>query len=167
MGHRQFGYVGPTRILDATRGQPPGVELMSGRDLRARIPARSGEQVIWTYVVSCDGVLVIADRHREHVVCAGRRPVLTAGELITEVGDDGHVLIVGVSNQSTGYCPDASSFPAFAEAARAAGLEPPDWWTFACEFRRCGSCGALQIVKDEWFVCWECEADLPLDYNVQ
>ena len=49
-------------------------------------------------VVGLDGALRIADRHSEHVSCAGEREVLAAGEMFFA---DGRV--ARVSNQSSGF----------------------------------------------------------------
>jgi transcription initiation factor TFIIIB Brf1 subunit/transcription initiation factor TFIIB len=32
-------------------------------------------------------------------------------------------------------------------------------------FRRCPACGERNIVKDDWFVCGVCGADLPTVWN--
>jgi hypothetical protein len=68
-----------------------------------------------TFVVDEQGSLLVADRRSEHVACSGGRPVLSAGEMFFSVSDVG-IEVVGVSNQSTGFCPEPESWPAIAAA---------------------------------------------------
>ena len=63
------------------------------------------EEVVTTFVVGLDGVMAVANRHSEHVACAGLQPVLAVGEVTFSREKDGSEVIV-VSNRSTGYCPD-------------------------------------------------------------
>ena len=55
----------------------------------------------------------LADRHSEHVACAGGGPVLSAGEMFFLL-EDSRAAVVEVSNQSTGYWPETSSLTAVA-----------------------------------------------------
>ncbi|MFD7446072.1 hypothetical protein [Streptomyces sp. NPDC059909] len=71
-----------------------------------------------------------------------------------------------VSNQSTGYCPDVSSWPAVAQALDCAGLERPSSFTHEVVFRRCPGCQELSIVREDDFVCVFCGSDLPEAWNV-
>jgi len=64
--------------------------------------------LIVTFVIDQSGTLLVADRQSEHVACAGRQPVLSAGEMTFLVS--GKVVeMAEVSNQSTGYCPEPES----------------------------------------------------------
>jgi hypothetical protein len=72
---------------------------------------------------------------------------------------------VGASNQSTGYCPDPDCWPAVAAALDRAGIPHPGRFTVEVIFRRCPSCGERNLVKDDWFVCALCEAELPREWN--
>jgi hypothetical protein len=128
-------------------------------------PLAAGEVTV-TFVVTEGGVLLVADRHSEHVACAGGGPVRAAGELSFALGA-GRVTVTRVSNQSTGYCPEPESWGAVVGALRAAGLEPPAGFDPRCEFRRCAGCGSLNLVKCGVFECAVCGADLPREYNVQ
>ncbi|MBY8878018.1 hypothetical protein K7862_10295 [Streptomyces sp. PLK6-54] len=119
----------------------------------------------FTFVVGADGVLRLAARRSEHVVCAGGEPVLSAGEMAF-TREAGRWAVAEVSNQSTGYCPDGTSWPAVADALRRAGVEAPDGFTHAVVFRRCPACAQLNLVREDDFVCVFCEADLPARWNV-
>ena len=77
------------------------------------------------------------------------------------------VELAEVSNQSTGYCPEPESWPTVAAALTQAGLQPPDGFTLACEFRRCPKCNGITLVKDGVLRCGMCDAALPSAYNVQ
>ena len=166
---RTYRYVGPQRIAERIRPEQAGVPIGSPRDVRAWVgntaQVPSGGLVIATFVVDAAGILLVADRRSEHVACAGGRPVRSAGEVTFAVGRS--VAVAGVSNQSTGYCPEPASWPAVAAALAAAGLEPPAAFALACEFRRCVACGTLTLVKDGVFECAVCGAHLPAAYNCQ
>lgn len=154
---RLYRYVGPPDIARDLRDAPPGHEVSSADALRAALASlapNAREPVTCTFVVDELGVLRIADRSSEHVACAGFRPVMAAGELTFD--DEGEV--VDASNQSTGFCPEPSSWDAL---ARALGDIPhPHGWTAAFEFRRCSDCGERAIVKDEVYEC-VCGGELP------
>src|SRR5262245_38567290 len=144
---RLYRYIGPKRIADRATPTPAGTPIRSAADV-ARWVRESGQQpgpdgcVIATFVVDAAGVLLVADRRCEHVACAGRQPVQSAGE-ITFRGGGRTVEVAAVSNQSTGYCPEPESWPAVVAALSAAGLEPPEGFALACQFRRCLGCGSL------------------------
>lgn len=88
---------------------------------------------------------------------------IAAGELRLERRPEGWVA-TDVSKQSTGYGPpDASCWDAVSAALDALQVAHPDTWTTVLQFRKCASCGEINIVKDGWLVCSVCEADLPGD----
>jgi hypothetical protein len=87
--------------------------------------------------------------------------VLAAGE----VRFSRSLAVVDLTNQSTGYCPDVDCWRAVAPALQLAGVEPPSTWTHAFVFRRCSACEGLNVVKDGWFVCALCDAELPREWN--
>src|SRR5262249_2946114 len=130
---KRYRYVGPREI--AAAGGEPGRAIASAADLAAWLRA-TGERVA-TFVVGVDEQLRLADRRSEHVACAGGLEVLAAGEMFFD--DAGRV--VGVSNQSTGFCPEVASWPAVAAALDRAGIRHPGRFTDAFEFRRCEACG--------------------------
>ena len=118
-----------------------------------------------TFVVLSDG-LWVADRHSEHVACARGGPVHSAGEMTFEVDPRGRsVDVVHVTNQSTGFCPEPESWPSVAAALDAAGIAHPAGFSAEMTFRRCPKCGAMNIVKDEWFECALCGGELPSAWN--
>jgi hypothetical protein len=121
--------------------------------------------IVATFIVDLDGYLRIADRHTEHVACAGGEPVLSAGEIGFALDGD-EIEAVEVSNQSTGYCPEPESWPQLAHALDRIAVHHPGKFTLEIVFRRCSSCGQINIVKDDWMVCLSCGDDLPKDWNL-
>lgn len=154
---RRYAYVGPAEIRERHAGDSPGVAIRSAAEL-ARM---TSDTIVLTYVVTLDGVLRVADRRSEHVACAGGDPVLAAGELTAT--RDGAV--IEASNQSTGYCPKPDCWPALRDALERAGVEHPGRFTREFVFRRCLACGERNLVKDEWFECSLCGAELPERWN--
>ncbi|MFE3763562.1 hypothetical protein ACFXPI_17570 [Streptomyces sp. NPDC059104] len=71
-----------------------------------------------------------------------------------------------MSNLSTGYCPDLTAWRAVAAALDGAGIHRPEGFTHAVVFRRCESCRACNVVREEWYVCALCDADLPPRWNI-
>jgi hypothetical protein len=57
-----------------------------------------------------------------------------------------------VTNQSTGYCPEPSSWGAVV-AAIPDGIARPDQWTAKFSFRRCPKCLAINLVKEDSVAC--------------
>lgn len=157
---KAYDYVGPDEIKQ--RVAPPGTAIHSLADLRAWIAANAKEleQGTVTYTVIVDGTLRIAPRRSEHVACASGGPVLAAGELLlTPRGVD------GASNQSTGFCPEPACWPALAAALDRAGIPHPGRFTIEVNFRRCPACGERNLIKDDWYSCAICDADLPAEWN--
>jgi hypothetical protein len=157
---RRFKYVGPAEIRAAAIGAAPGRPIRSPADLSAWSSAEPEPDQPVTYVVSLDGVLLLAPRRSEHVACAGGSAVLAAGE-IRFAG----TTVVEVSNQSTGYCPDLDSWDAVADALDQAGLDGPDGYTHEVVFRQCPSCFSRNIVRDGDFTCALCAGPLPAAWN--
>lgn len=147
---RRYRYVGPEDIRATALAGAAG------------LPASAG---IFTYVIDLEGTLRVADRRSEHVACAGGRDVLAAGEITFARDGDGW-LVSEVTNQSTGYCPDVTCWPAVAAALDRIGVRRPDGFTTAFVFRRCEHCDAISIVKDDDFTCPECDEPLPANWNV-
>jgi hypothetical protein len=161
---RLYSYVGSRSIAERVASQPSGTIVRSPDDVRTWMANQL--TVIATFVIDEAGQLLIADRHSEHVACAGGKPVRCAGEMTFRVTKNS-VDVEAVSNQSTGYCPEPEVWPELAEIFARIGLSCPAGFTLACVFRRCEKCGMLNIVKDGNFECGVCAAELPPTYNVQ
>ena len=164
-----YRYVGPAAIQARVVGRPVGTPIRSVPDLLAWVRGTGqcpgpGGLVAATFVIDAQGDLLVADRHSEHVACAGGGPVLSAGELFLAV-EGGRVEVAEASNQSTGYCPEPESWPAVATALERAGIPHPGRFTAEVVFRRCEACGERNVVKGGWLVCGVCEADLPERWN--
>jgi hypothetical protein len=164
-----YHYVGPKQIADRVKDGAAGYKIRSPEDVRAwvRNTAQnlSHGTVIATFVVDASGLLTVADRRSEHVMCAAGQSVLSAGEITFVIGDT--IDISEISNYSTGYCPEPESWSAVAFALSQAMLVVPKGLTLVCEFRRCVACGNLTLIKDGAFDCGSCGMDLPATYNVQ
>jgi hypothetical protein len=160
--HTRYAYAGPSRIRDeaVTPGRR-GVPITSPQDVRHWLESQGADDrnEPFTYVVDVRETLLLAPRRSEHVACAGGEPVLAAGEITFHDG----TTVEAVTNQSTGYRPDPSCWPAVASALDRAGLRHPGRFTSVFHFRECEACGDLNIVKDGFFVCALCDAELPAD----
>jgi hypothetical protein len=119
--------------------------------------------VTLTYIVTRDGHLRVSDRHTEHVACARGEAVLAAGELELQV-DKSAIAILGITNQSTGYCPEPSCFSAVAQALVLIDLRASAGFTHEFIFRRCPTCHGITIVKEDDFEC-ACGESLPRSWN--
>lgn len=157
-----FEYVGPAGIRDAAKNSSSGRKFASRAELEAWV-RKCGGDGWFTYVVDLSGSLKLAPRRSEHVACAGGEPVLAAGELRFGAMPD----VVEVTNNSTGYCPAESCWSAVDGALARLGLRGPEYFTFTAIFRRCPACGERILVKDGWFFCDLCDAELPREWNFQ
>lgn len=164
---RSYAYVGPPELTSLVRPGSEGWRVCSAVDFERWVAGQSAEDLAepFTFVVDLAGVLRPAARRSEHVVCSGGNRVLSAGEVRFRQ-ESGQWSVAEVSNHSTGYCPDVSSWPAVAEALDPAGIDHPPGFTHEVVFRRCPSCGQLNIVReDDWF-CVFCDEGLPQEGNV-
>ncbi|OEJ23065.1 hypothetical protein AR457_38410 [Streptomyces agglomeratus] len=164
---RGYRYVGPADVKAAVRPGSDGCWIGSAADFGRWVSQRSAAELVepFTFVIDTAGVLRLAPRRSEHVACAGGRSVLSAGE-IGFSREAGRWLVGDVSNHSTGYCPDTSSWPAVARALDRAGLVRPAGFTHAVVFRRCLACQEHNIVREDHFACVFCDGDLPMEWNV-
>ncbi|MCU1282266.1 MAG: hypothetical protein JWM53_5812 [bacterium] len=167
-----YPYVGPEAIRQAASSQPEGAAIRAPADLQRWLAAHPGAITEpATFVVTLDGTLRVAPRRSEHVACAGGQPVLAAGEVRFERGAPAGDIAAArfrvalITNQSTGYCPEPDCWSAVAAALASAGIEHPAALTHAFIFRRCDACEQINLIKDDWFVCGNCEADLPRARN--
>lgn len=168
MKPRHYRYVGPAEIRDQVQIGSRGYAITSHDDLANWLAeqAKQDRQEPFTFVVDLTGTLRLAPQRSEHLACAGGDPVLSAGE-ITFVPDDGRWKVCDISNQSTGYCPDVTSWPAVEAALDRAelDLDHPGAFTHPIVFRRCPRCLERNVVKDDHFFCAVCDAPLPLAWN--
>lgn len=164
-----FYYVGPKAILDRMREVASGTRIVSPLVLREWLrstgqrPNKVGLFQV-TFVIDEEGFLRVADRGSEHIACSGLRPVLSAGEMFVRVLQDS-VEIEEVSNQSTGFCPSPTSWNVVSIVLDNLGIRHPGRFTSEITFRLCTSCGQRNIVKDNYFSCDVCGADLPPEWN--
>src|SRR5262249_29871568 len=117
-----------------------------------------------TFIIDIQEQLWIADQHSEHVVCAAGEDVLAAGEITFHLADK-EIAASEITNQSTGYCPDPTSWAVVAEVLDRLQIAHPAGFTTKFVFRRCAACGAINVVKDDWFECALCQAPLSRDWN--
>jgi hypothetical protein len=158
----RFSYVGPPEIRAASKNSPPGSRISSRSEAKAFYEEHAREERGWaTYVIDINGSLLAAPRRSEHVACAGGKDVLAAGELRLDSAGSA----VEITNNSTGYCPREACWRAVESAFDNAGLEHPGQFTYLAVFRRCDVCGERNLVKDGWFVCAICDADLSKEWN--
>uniref|UniRef100_UPI003556EE72 hypothetical protein n=1 Tax=Streptomyces halstedii TaxID=1944 RepID=UPI003556EE72 len=164
---RRYRYVGPAELKTAVRPGSGGCRISSAAEFGGWIAGRSAAELAepFTFVVNTDGVLRLAPRRSEHVACAGGGVVLSAGE-IGFVREADVWAVSEVSNQSTGYCPDVTSWSAVARALDRIGLGRPSGFTHEVVFRRCPDCQERNIVREGDFVCVFCGSDLPEKWNV-
>ncbi|WP_151775685.1 hypothetical protein [Streptomyces abyssomicinicus] len=164
---RGYRYVGPVGLKVAVRPGVGGRRIASAADFDGWIVEQSMAELAepFTFVVGVDGVLGLAPRRSEHVACAGGERVLSAGEI--SFGREADRWTVSeVSNQSTGYCPDVTSWAEVARALDSVGLRRPSGFTHEVVFRRCPDCQEHNIVREDHFVCVFCGSDLPAAWNV-
>lgn len=159
---RRYRYVGPDDVAAVALSGHHGHVIRSSEDFArwiGTVPRRDlGEP--FTYVVDTEGILRLAPRRSEHVACAAGGEVLAAGEIGFDCDSSAAWTVTEVSNQSTGYCPDPSCWPAVAAAVDRVGLSRPNGFTSEFVFRRCAECQNLNIVKDDDFTCQSCGTPL-------
>jgi hypothetical protein len=167
---KSYEYVGPPAIKERAATAPQGTPIESKADFERWVFSTVQErdklgQVAATFVIDHRGTLRLADRRSEHVACSCGGPVLSAGEMFFSLADIRRIAVTEVSNQSTGYCPEPSSWSAVADALDRIGIAHPGRFTNAVVFRRCPTCGERNIVKEDWYVCSVCGGELPPDWN--
>ncbi|QDV52265.1 hypothetical protein [Gimesia fumaroli] len=166
---KQYKYVGPAEIKDRALKAPVTPPISTQPELNQRLKELDFESLhnqplIVTFVIATFGGLKLTDRHNEHVVCASGHNVLSAGEMGFAYQDK-NCVIENITNQSTGYCPEPESWHAVDSALDQIGIEHPEYFEPAFDFRRCTQCGQTNLIKDNWFICAVCEGELPKDWN--
>ena len=162
-----YHYVGPRELL--LIGSTARFRVRAAADIlvwasETNQKPNTAKEVTATFIVDAHKDLWIADRHSEHVNCAAGEPVLSAGEM-TFCLAKGNVSVTAATNQSTGFCPEPASWNEVKAALNKAAIIGPDTWTTAFCFRLCPLCESVNLVKDDYFVCALCEAELPLIWN--
>lgn len=166
---KSYNYVGPSDLLNLINKSSNRFLIQSEADVRDWIKKTqqspdAGNEVTATFTIDKNGNLWIADRHSEHVVCANGDPVLSAGEITFRLTEF-KVEVSAVTNQSTGFCPEPESWPYAAQALDKIGLSHPNDFTTSFDFRLCRKCNSINIVKEDWFVCGVCDAELDQEWN--
>ena len=161
---RLYQYVGSSAFIPAPDQFPPRLRLDDLDELKSwmvenRDQIDLEECIPATYIVDDVGHFWIADRGSEHVACARVGKVQAAGEVFFS-GLEEVPYIDRITNQSTGYCPEASCWSAVLEAFEAINIPFPENFDPAFEFRNCESCGTLNLIKEDYFVCMCCGAEL-------
>ncbi len=164
---RIYHYIGPNELRELRSERHSITQPADVLDWIARTKqALEQGSVTATFIVDTNGQLWVADRRSEHVACAAGQPVLSAGEMTFEV-EGGQVSVMAVSNQSLGYCPEPTSWPAVAAALENGGLPAPAFFTSAFILRRCEKCGTKNVVKDSIFECGVCGSSMPRTWNFE
>ncbi len=169
---RIYCYIGPKDLIPQGGSVParhaidgPG-SILGWCHQHGGAPAVDGTFAA-TWILDTCRQMWIADRHSEHVACARGEPVISAGEVFFLTEGKTEVWIDRISNQSTGYCPEVGSWEVVQTVLESFGLAGiPQEFDPACEFRRCDRCDALSLVKDAYYDCLSCGADLPREWNV-
>ncbi len=165
---REYVYVDDTDILSGLTPESLRGQIKTPQDiLRWCVQNEPNlKQVTVTFIIALDKTLWINDRRSEHVLCANGEKVLSAGEMSFLIDGD-TIEVTEVTNQSTGYCPEPESWPIVAKVLADIGLSAPETFTTEYVFRRCDKCDNINLVKDGWFVCGVCDADLSPTWNFQ
>jgi hypothetical protein len=165
-----YHYVGSEEIKSSVANFQTGTVIRSISDLKSWInniynkEISSSNLIVATFVIDRYGNLRLAERHSEHIACAGGQPVLSAGEIFIswnkncfEVSD--------ITNQSTGYCPEVESWKYVEIVLNRIGIDRPSHFTAKFTFRHCSSCSQINIVKNSLFICLVCNSPLSDRWN--
>jgi len=156
-----YNYVGPRMLIQTLKVEQEGKKIKSNIDVNtwiletSQIPNNHNE-ITATFIIDSNLYLRVSDRHSEHVACAGGKQVFSAGEITFEVENGEVTKISQITNQSTGYCPDASSWQYVEKVLAKLNLPYPAYFTQAFVFKICDNCGSINIIKDNFFVCSVC-----------
>ena len=193
---QKYKYVGPKDIVDRVAPELIGFSINTVSDIHKWIQkweesvgqnsgtgmrgmAMIEEEITATFVINEQGQLLVSDRHSEHVVCAGGKNVLSAGEISFSIceslkgGENRSIQdtntklykVSKITNQSTGYCPRPESWEYVQKALSGIGVEHPDNFTNSFDFRFCFNCENINLIKESFFECAICGNDLDLEWN--
>jgi hypothetical protein len=171
MQPRRYTYVGPAGIKQSAKRENHCIRVAGVPDLlswtAAFLPSgKARGSVPATFVIDVAEQLWVADRRSEHVACADGQEVLAAGEMIFDRAGD-RIGVSEITNQSTGYCPEPGCWSVVTQVLSSLGIPHPEHFTPAFEFRRCGQCGTINLIKDDVFECAVCNSTLSPDWNCQ
>ena len=165
---QSYFYVGPKEIEARVDKKYEGSKINQIADIQKWMEESNqtitNEIVIATFIVNEQEELVVSDRHLEHLVCAGGRNVLSAGE-ITFSFDQKEVYVSEISNQSTGYCPKPISWEIVEIVLNNIKIDHPKYFTRAYEFRYCENCQTKNLIKEKIYECAVCSFDLDAEWN--
>lgn len=167
---RLYDYVGSEEIKLSVVNAQAGTVIRSISDVKNWIKNTYDKKtiasnlVVATFVIDINGDLRLADRHSEHVACAGGQPVMSAGEIFIS-WDKNHFEVSDITNQSTGYCPEIESWKYVEIVLNKIHIDHPSCFTTEFTFRRCYSCSQINIVKDHLFICSVCNSNLSHEWN--
>lgn len=164
-----YKYVGPEEIRKESEGKNTGTVIRHPEDVlhwakEQNLFNKSNDSLVITFVIDEQKNLRIAHRNSEHIACASGGNVYSAGEMTFYLSEK-EQSVIDVTNQSTGYCPEPSSWDVVNEVLDNIGIEHPGCFTVEFIFRRCEKCGQKNIVKNEWFYCSVCNAELNPQWN--
>ncbi|WP_375561457.1 hypothetical protein ACE193_02565 [Bernardetia sp. OM2101] len=164
-----YSYVGSQEIFDSINLDFIGYKIFKSDDILNWIETTSQElinaSVIATFIINENHELVINDRHSEHVLCAGGKKVVSAGEITFFFEEKDKISINEISNQSTGYCPEPKSWKYVNEVLSKLGIEYPNYFTLDFDFRLCTNCQTINLIKEQVFECQMCGNELNLEWN--
>lgn len=168
MTNRVYAYIGAADLNDPELFQTERTQIVS--DVQTLMLLQKGQRQkrlgpsVYTFVVDTYGQLWVADRQSKHVSCARGGDVLSAGGMTFDV-EDGRAVVTGVTNHSTGYCPEPDSWPSVQAALDRANLPHPGRFTQELVFRLCENCGQRNVVKENDYTCAVCGNELPQEWN--
>ncbi|WP_110514314.1 hypothetical protein [Herpetosiphon llansteffanensis] len=166
---RMYWYVGPIELSHMPKPLPSRSQIRQRADVEAWIAAQprdtgKHQQLTATFIIDQALQLWLADQRSEHVVCARGAAVLAAGE-ISFVLEANRLIYCELTNQSTGYCPEPTTWTVVQQVLDSIGLPHAGAWATSYEFRRCPACAMLNLIKEHWFFCAVCEHELPRQWN--
>jgi len=164
-----YFFVGPKEIVARVEKKYEGHKINHIEDIQKWITASNqtiiNEQLIATFIINEQAELVLSDRHSEHVICAGGRNVLSAGEITFNFEQEA-IIVSAISNQSTGYCPKPASWEVVEIALNKLKINHPTYFTSAFEFRYCEHCQNKNLIKEAIYECAVCGSDLAVEWNI-
>ncbi len=156
---RTYNYVVSRRIAEQAEAPISRLAPATPDDIRSWSLAPNNGNLELTFVVDPRGQLWLSIDTASMSPARADSPYSLLASCVPRVTPQ-QVAVVSVSNQSTGYCPEPDCWPAVRDALRNAGLESPNEFTHAFDFRRCVSCSGINILKDGMPDCPSCGTEL-------